>query len=246
MSPLPPGEPWRRGAVSTALWTGVPLATLLERVGPRDDVVEVLVRGADLGVPEGARAMVHYERALPVEVDALVAVEMNGAPIPVAHGGPIRLVVPGWYGMASVKWVAAMELLTRPFRGWFQASDYVYDDGPVTTMRVNSRIVTPADEALVVGGSVHATGWAWSGEAPVTQVELSLDSGPWRPALVDPVRPVGSWVRWRATLEVVPPGRHSLRARARDATGRRQPEAPIWNRLGYGNNVVDLVVFTTC
>jgi DMSO/TMAO reductase YedYZ molybdopterin-dependent catalytic subunit len=244
MKPLPPGEPWGRGAVSTAVWTGVPLSTLLPRVGLRDDVVEILVRGGDRGTPSGASSEVAYERALPVGQDALLALEMNGEPIPLERGGPIRLIVPGWYGMASVKWVEAIDALTRPFDGWFHTHDYLYDDGPVTTMRVSSRIVAPAGESIRRPGSLRAWGWAWSGHAPIQSVEVSLDAGPWQATHVDPPMAANAWARWQATLEVRRAGRHSLRVRAGDAAGNLQPEAPIWNRLGYGNNVVETIVFT--
>jgi DMSO/TMAO reductase YedYZ molybdopterin-dependent catalytic subunit len=243
MAPLPPGEPWRRGAVSTAVWTGVPLAALLERAGIRDDVVEILVRGADRGTPEHAPSEIAYERALPVGQDALVALEMNGAPIPVERGGPIRLIVPGWYGMASVKWVAAVEALTRPFDGWFQTRDYIYDDGPVTTTRVDSRIVEPREESLHLLGAIRAWGWAWSGAAPIASLEISLDAGPWRRAALEKTQSAAAWVSWETTLEVTHPGHHSLRARARDRDGNVQPDAPIWNRLGYGNNAVEIIRF---
>jgi DMSO/TMAO reductase YedYZ molybdopterin-dependent catalytic subunit len=244
MAPLPAGEPWRRGAVSTALWTGVPLSSLLDRARLRDDVVEILVRGADRGTPAGAASELAYERALPVGLEALVALEMNGLPIPLEHGGPIRLVVPGWYGMASVKWVTAIEALVKPFAGWFQRQAYVYDDAPVTTMRVSSRIVAPADESRHPAGPLRAWGWAWSGDGRVASVSVSLDAGPWRPARVEPSSTASAWARWEITLEVSRPGHHSLRACAQDEAGNRQPEAPIWNRLGYGNNAVETIVFT--
>jgi DMSO/TMAO reductase YedYZ molybdopterin-dependent catalytic subunit len=244
MTPLPPGEPWRRGAVSTALWTGIPLARLLERVHVRDDVVEILVRGADRGTPKGAASEIPYECALPVGQYALLALEMNGQPIPVERGGPMRLIVPGWYGMASVKWVTAIEALTRPFDGWFHTRAYVYEDSPVTTIRVNSRIVAPVDESLQAAGPIRVWGWAWSGVAPIDSVELSLDAGPWLPAPVAESGAPGAWARWETTLDVWRTGRHSLRARAKDAAGNEQPEAPVWNRLGYGNNAVETMVFT--
>jgi DMSO/TMAO reductase YedYZ molybdopterin-dependent catalytic subunit len=220
MSPLPPGEPWQLGAVSTAVWSGVPLQSLLSL---RDDAVEILARGAD-----------GFERSLPVEEigRALVALEMNGGPIPPPHGGPMRLIVPGWYGVASVKWLESIEALVQPFAGHFQTEQYIYDGGaPVTTMRVRSHILTPS------------RGWAWSGDGPITAVEVSLDSGPWQAAAVG--RPLSryAWVPWQAALEIGP-GRHTLRARARDAAGHVQPEVPPWNRLGYGNNAVATLIFS--
>jgi DMSO/TMAO reductase YedYZ molybdopterin-dependent catalytic subunit len=231
LTPLPRGEPWRDGAVSTAVWTGVRLVDVLEEAGLRDDVVEILFAGAD-----------GFQRSLPIDVAldpaVLIATEMNGEPIPPIHGAPARLVVPGWYGMASVKWLRAIVALTRPFRGAYQSADYRYDDGPVTTMRPRALIVEPSGP--VSRGRVTAWGWAWSA-TEIDSVSVSLDSGRWRPApLVGGPGP-HAWVRWQAELDLTP-GRHSLRARARDRAGNLQPETPYWNRLGYGNNGTGMVV----
>jgi DMSO/TMAO reductase YedYZ molybdopterin-dependent catalytic subunit len=222
MAPLPPGEPWKNGAVSTAVWTGVPLASMLSL---RDDAVEIVVRGAD-----------GFARSLPVgEIErALLALEMNGGPIPAVHGGPVRLVVPGWYGMASVKWVESIEAATQPFSGRFQTESYVYDDGPVTTMRVRSHIVA--------AGNGTGWGWAWSGDGAIVGVEVSIDAGVWQNAALGPQPWPNAWVRWQTPL-FVGRGRHTLRARARDAAGHVQPESPPWNRLGYANNAVEVVTW---
>jgi DMSO/TMAO reductase YedYZ molybdopterin-dependent catalytic subunit len=236
MMPLPPGEPWKRGAVSTAVWSGVPLRLLLERAGLRDDVVAILAVGGD-----------SFERALPIaaalDPDVLVAVEMNGAPIPPLHGGPLRLVVPGWYGMASVKWLRAIVALTRPFTGRFQTESYVYDDGPVTTMKVNSLIVTPSEDARLSPGRHAVWGWAWSGDAPIDFVAISFDAGLWQPATLSRAIGPRAWVQWEALIEPRR-GRHSLRVRAGDRAGHVQPEMPPANRLGYGNNSVATVIFS--
>jgi DMSO/TMAO reductase YedYZ molybdopterin-dependent catalytic subunit len=251
MQPLPAGEPWGHGAASTASWSGVPLALLLERAGVRDDVVEVLLTGADRGVPgEGARPQA-FARALPLDKardpSVLVAVEMNGRPIPVEHGAPARLVVPGWYGMASVKWMARITALTQPFDGWFQRARYVYDDAegarPVDVMRVKATVTAPADQATLPRGRVTVAGWAWSGAGPIAGVELSLDGGPWQPARLDAPLAPHAWRRFVLDVDVGAPGRHTLRARARDAAGRLQPDRAAWNRYGYGNNGIHVVVF---
>jgi len=234
MSPLPPGEPWRDGAVSTAVWTGVPLVELLMEAGLRDDVVEILFAGAD-----------GFQRSLPLEAAldpaVLVATEMNGEPIPPLHGAPARLVVPGWYGMASVKWLRAIVALARPFRGQFQSANYVYDDGPVTTLKPRALIVEP--HGVVSRGRVNAWGWAWS-SAEIASVEVSVDAGRWRPAALQGGPGAHAWVRWQLELELAA-GRHSLRARARDRLGRVQPETPPWNRLGYGNNATSAVLVSS-
>lgn len=243
MAPLPEGEPWGKGALGTAVWRGVPLAEVLERARLRPDVLEILVEGAD---GEGSK---RFARALPVSKalhpDTLLALEMNGQPLPRAHGAPVRLIVPGWYGMASVKWVRRIEALTQPFTGHYQRERYVYDAGngqapePVTRMRVKSLILTPAEGARVAPGRVAVHGIAWSGERRVVQVEVAVDGGEtWKPAtLLETPRP-SAWVRWAFTWEDAAPGRHTLRARATDEAGETQPESPQWNRLGYGNNAV--------
>jgi DMSO/TMAO reductase YedYZ molybdopterin-dependent catalytic subunit len=242
MAPLPPGEPWGQGAVGTAEWTGVPLAEVLGRARPRPEVVEVVAWGAG---GEGAR---RFARALPLrkalDPDTLLALGMNGEPLPVEHGGPVRLLVPGWYGMASVKWVARLEGWTRPFEGYYQRERYVYDAGdgweePVTRMRVRARILSPAEGERVAPGRVLVEGVAWSGERRVVRVEVAVDGGDtWEPAtlLEEPRESV--WVRWAYTWEATEPGRHLLRTRATDEAGEVQPELPEWNRLGYGNNAV--------
>jgi DMSO/TMAO reductase YedYZ molybdopterin-dependent catalytic subunit len=251
MAPLPSGEPWSRGAVSTASWTGVPLALLLDRAGLRDDVVEILVTGADRGTPSGARSETPFCRALPVDKardpNVLVALEMNGRPIPREHGAPVRLVVPGWYGMASVKWVTRIAALTEPFEGWFQSERYVYADGrerrPVDVMRVKSLIVAPENGMGVAAGAVEVWGWAWSGAAPIARVDVSVDGGEWQEAQLDAPLAPHAWRRFSLVVDVEGAGRHTVRARARDAAGRVQPDVAPWNEHGYGYNAIAPVSF---
>lgn len=254
MRPLPAGEPWRTGAVSTAEWTGVPLAALLDAAGLGTDAVEVLAVGADAGPRTDADAPgpVRFARSLPradaLRPDTLVALAMNGEPLTPAHGAPARLLVPGWYGMASVKWLTRLEALAAPFDGYFQRRRYVYDDGtgaahPVSRARVKSAIVGPAEGARVGRGPVAVWGWAWSGHGAVTAVEVAHAGGDaWAPARVEPGASPHAWSRWEATVPLDAPGRYVLRSRARDASGAVQPDLPPWNRLGYGNNAVRAVV----
>ncbi len=247
MAPLPEGEPWQQGALGTAIWTGVPLAEVLARARLRREVVEVLVEGAD------GKGSKRFARSLPlskaVHPDTLLALEMNGAPLPRAHGAPVRLLVPGWYGMASVKWVSRIEALTEPFDGYYQRERYIYDTGagrelePVTRMRVKSMITEPAEGARVRPGPVVVQGVAWSGERRVVQVEVAVDGGEnWKQATLLEVPRPSAWVRWAFTWEDAKPGRHTLRARATDEAGETQPEMAQWNRLGYGNNAVQVRV----
>lgn len=240
--PLPVGEAWRTGAVATAVWTGVPLKTLLDRAGVKKHALEVLFEGAD-GDDQNA-----YARALPIDKarhpDTLLAIAMNGAPLSRAHGAPVRLIVPGWYGMASVKWVRQLTVLQKPFSGHFQTDKYVYDpaDGrrstPVREMKVKSFISTPAESSTVEAGTVTLKGFAWSGAAKISRVEVAVGGGDaWTPATLG--TDLGPWA-WRPfSIDVkLPPGRHALRCRATDEAKNTQPNASEWNRLGYGNNGV--------
>jgi DMSO/TMAO reductase YedYZ molybdopterin-dependent catalytic subunit len=159
----------------------------------------------------------------------------------------VRLVVPGWYGMASVKWVTRIAALTRPFDGYFQRQRYVYDTVgavvPVTRMRVKSIIIAPADAAHVAPGVVHAWGWAWSGAGAIARVDVSRNSDDtWHPATLDTAVGPHAWTRWECPLTLDHAGRYVIRARAADATGAVQPLVPEWNRLGYGNNAVQAAV----
>jgi DMSO/TMAO reductase YedYZ molybdopterin-dependent catalytic subunit len=248
-SPLPSGEPWQGGAVSTGTWTGVPLARVLERAGLRADVIEMLVTGVDHGTPKDGPGDIPFARALPREKalheDTLLALEMNGEPLPPAHGFPVRLVVPAWYGMAGVKWVAQIEALVEPFQGYYQTKRYIYDlaDGtspaPVREMRVKSMVVSPAEGDTVPVGPTMVRGKAWSGNGEITKVEVSVDGGEnWQPArLLESPGPY-AWREWEWEWSASDPGRHALRSRATDSTGARQPDAPPWNKYGYGNNAV--------
>jgi DMSO/TMAO reductase YedYZ molybdopterin-dependent catalytic subunit len=260
--PLPTGEPWQGGAVSTGRWGGVPLAAVLERAGPQAGTVEILFVGADRGRPRDlpgdlaeADGDVPFARSLPLEKalhpDTLLALEMNGQPLPADHGAPLRLIVPSWYGMASVKWVARIEALTEPFRGYYQANRYIYDygegtPGPVTTMLVKSTIVSPADGAIVPVGPSVVRGRAWSGSGDVARVEVAIDGGEsWREARLGPaVGPYG-WRGWELDWEATDPGRHALRCRATDTAGNVQPPIARWNRHGYGSNGVQILVVNT-
>jgi len=250
-TPLPPGEPWERGAVGTSTWAGVPLREVLARAGVRPGAVEILAEGADGGTVRGADVPLSFARALPREVafheDTLLALEMNGEPLTPEHGAPVRLLVPGWYAMASVKWLSRLSALTQPFHGHFQTERYVYDgDGrtePVQRMRVKALLVSPAEGAAVRAGAPFTVqGQAWSGEGPVVRVEVAVDGEDWREAeLLGEPSPY-AWRAFRCELAPLEPGRHTLRCRATDEKGNVQPDAPPWNRLGYGNNAVRPVV----
>jgi len=250
MHPLPVGEPWRHGALSTMTWSGVSLRDVLRTVTPLDDVVEVLFTAADAGPREDAEGVVRFARSLPLaqalRPETLLALRMNGAPLAADHGAPVRLAVPGWYGMASVKWLTHIELLRAPYTGYFQRQRYVYENAhgvePVTRMRVKSIITTPVDGAAS-GRSIDVHGWAWSGEGAITQVDVGLDGGAqWQSAALGAPASTHAWTPFHIAMQLPRAGRFVLRSRATDASGATQPDTIEWNRLGYGNNAVRHVV----
>jgi DMSO/TMAO reductase YedYZ molybdopterin-dependent catalytic subunit len=258
MRPLPTGEPWGDYAVSTARWTGVRLSDVLEQVHPVAEAVDVRFEGADHGsyhlhpiLPQSDKGDLTFVRALPVAVAAdpaaeiLIAYEMNGEPLRPDHGAPFRLVVPHWYAVASVKWLHRIDVLTSPYVGEFQTGHYIYEwpdrpHEPVTLMRVRARITDPAPATVLAPGTHTVRGKAWSGTGPITKVEVSFTGeGEWHTAELLPPQGAYQWQDW--TFEwAAEVGRHSLRARATDTPGNVQPDVPPWNRLGYGNNAVEV------
>lgn len=258
LEPRPVSQPWLVEAVGTADWTGVPLRLLLDEAGVGPEAVEAVFTGTDHGVERGVEQ--DYRRSLPVAVatggtpEVLIAYAMNGAPLPPQHGYPLRLVVPGWYGMAHVKWLRDITLTSVPFTGFQQAVAYRYrqdSEGPgepVTRIAPRALLIPPgfpdfASRVRVVRpGPQRLEGRAWSGRAPVTKVEVSTDDGrSWSEAALDPAhRDPWAWRRWSATWEAAP-GNHVLVARATDAEARTQPLEQSWNRGGFANNLVQQV-----
>ncbi len=174
---------------------------------------------------------------------------MNGDPLPVEHGYPVRLVVPSWYGVASVKWLTEIDVIGAPFEGYFQTDRYVYEhehDGQVIReavrqQRVRSVIVTPSDGQEVQTGDVVVRGLAWSGAAPIAGVDVAVNGGPWRAATLIGERRLHSWQWWELHTQVDGDGPTTIRARATDLTGRTQPNEPQPNRLGYGANAIHTI-----
>ena len=253
LSPRYPSVPWMEEGVSTAEWTGVPLAALLARAGLRSEAKDIVFRGADRGFDRGvehefARSLVPE---LAMRADVLLAYAMNGAPLQPQHGAPLRLVVPRWYGMASVKWLYAIEALERGFDGLQQASGYHFRSAagekgePCTLMRVNSLMVPPGipdfytRKRVADAGIIEVIGRAWSGAAPIVRVELGVD-GLWRDAVVEERQYEHAWQAWHALWDARA-GAHELACRATDALGRRQPLEPPWDLSGFGNNGVQRI-----
>src|ERR1700730_12351284 len=249
------GEKWELGAVSTAEWTGVPLTEVLDRAGVRRGAQEVVFHGADRGSVDGRSQPIAFERSLPLDeiraIDALLAFAMNGEVLPIHHGYPVRLVVPGWYAVASVKWLTGIEVIGEPFAGHYQRDKYRFEwerDGevvrePVTLQRVRALITEPEPNAELPRGEVAIRGVAWSGAAPIAQVEVNLNGG-WQPARLIGDRTRHSWQWWELIVHLDEPGTRTLRARATDLAGRMQPDHAEWNRLGYGNNSVQAVAIS--
>jgi DMSO/TMAO reductase YedYZ molybdopterin-dependent catalytic subunit/rhodanese-related sulfurtransferase/glyoxylase-like metal-dependent hydrolase (beta-lactamase superfamily II) len=247
------GEQWHFGAASTAEWTGVPLVEVLHQAGLSAGAHDVVFRGADAGLVDGATAPVRFERALSVDdalgSDSLLAYAMNGDPLPLQHGRPVRLIVPGWYSVASVKWLTEIEVIDHPFDGFFQTKRYSYEwergggivREPVRLQRVRALITEPSDGDSVTGGELIVRGVAWSGAAPIDRVDVCIGSGPWQPARLVGERRRHSWQRWELITPCDVRGPCTVRARAGDLAGHTQPERPEWNRLGYGGNAIQTI-----
>jgi sulfane dehydrogenase subunit SoxC len=251
LEPRPVSQPWLTGAVGTAEWAGLALGPLLDEAGVQPGALEALFTGLDRGV-EGGVAQA-YERALPVAeaFGGLLAYEMNGAPLLPQHGFPLRLVVPGWYGMQNVKWLTRITLLEEPFGGYQNAVGYrIYDaDGnpgePVTRMLPRSLTVPPGipdfmtRERVLEPGPVTLQGRAWSGRGPIERVEVSTDNGAsFADAGLDEPLGEAAWIGWRFDWDAEP-GSYVVSSRATDASGNVQPLDPPWNLKGYANNAVE-------
>lgn len=246
------GVQWDFGAVSQGRWTGVPLRYLLSMAGILPYAVEAVFTGADSGTRTDMEGIFNYERSMPLADilstdDILIAYAYNDGEIPYRHGYPMRLIVPRWYGMASVKWLKQIRLVDRPFTGPFQAIDYNYyphansDDGkfPVTFIQTNSIIQRPTDLQILKEGVHSIQGLAWSGLDQLSTVEISFDDGStWIETEFEhhPNSPY-AWSRWQFDWKAQE-GFYSIRVRARDSLGYQQPMKAYWNRMGYAYNAL--------
>jgi sulfane dehydrogenase subunit SoxC len=256
--PRPVSQPWLLEAVGTAEWTGISLGGLLAEAGIQEGAVDVAFAGLDHGLEGGVEQ--DYERGLPVSEatrpDLILAYEMNGQPLPPQHGYPLRLVVPGWYGMASVKWLSRIEVLDHAFDGYQNTRAYRWkateDEAgtPLERILVRSIMVPPGFPTFLPrsrnlpAGLVTLQGRAWSGMAPIERVEVSVDGGDsWEDAALEPAPGPHAWHRWTFLWDATP-GEHVLASRATDATGATQPPRSEWNVGGYTNNAVQLIPVT--
>lgn len=245
LKPPASGVQWQLGAVGTAEWTGVPLRSVLEMAGLQDGVTEVLFEGADHGVPDALGEEISFQRSLAIDdallPDVLIAYAMNGEPLTAAHGAPLRLVVPGWYGMASVKWLTKISVLRQRFEGYYQATDYVIRRqervDPCRHMEVRAIITSPTTGKNVSPGPVEIRGYCWSGRGLVSRVQLSDNGGAgWIECHLDTESHPYAWQAWSCTWQVETRGPAELIVRGYDSQGNVQPLDPVWSSNGYANN----------
>jgi DMSO/TMAO reductase YedYZ molybdopterin-dependent catalytic subunit len=241
---------WGLGGVGCATWTGVPLRDVLMRAGIDANAVDVIFEGADHGperqLPTGTD--IHFARSVPLAVamraDVILAFEMNEEPLDAAHGAPVRVIVPGWYGVTSVKWLSRVIVTTRAFTGFFQSAEYAYWDAssssspervPVSTLQVKSEIARPTvGEEIVAGVEYRVYGAAWTSEASIVSVEVSTDGGrTWNAATLGDTPDRHAWQLWELWWTPREPGEHVVLARATDSSGRVQPVSHDVNHENY-------------
>jgi DMSO/TMAO reductase YedYZ molybdopterin-dependent catalytic subunit len=253
LHPRPISQPWLNEAIGTAEWTGTPLTGILGQAGLDPSAVEVVFTGADHGVEKEYEH--DYARCLTIadatRPEVLLAYEMNGRALEPQHGFPLRLLVPGWYGMTHVKWLSRIDAVTQPFGGYQQQVAYWYKSRPdqrgepVQRIRPRALLVPPGfpdfltRRRTVERGRVELLGRAWSGLAPIAKVEVSVD-GRWRDAVVAPPAGPFAWCSFHCEW-AAEPGEHVLSCRATDAAGNMQPTEQPWNLQGMGNNQVQQI-----
>jgi DMSO/TMAO reductase YedYZ molybdopterin-dependent catalytic subunit len=238
-----PGVAWGLGGVGVARWRGVRLAEVLRRAGLTGDAVDVMPEGLDPEYVTGGVNLGRVRRPMPVGKaldDVLLAYEMNGEPLPADHGFPVRVVVPGWIGISSIKWVGAVEVSTTPlFSPWNTQLYRMFGPGhpaggaELGAQSVKSAFELPWDARVPAGAEVLLRGRSWSGAGPIRSVEVHTGDDGWRPAELVAADAGGPWQRWTARWRPTGPGPATLRARATDVTGAGQPERARPNDLGY-------------
>ena len=255
LTPRAVTQPWLLEAIGTAAWTGTPLKGILEEAGIQEQAEEVLFTGLDRGIQGGE--VQHYQRSLSsseaTREEVLLAYRMNGEPLQPQHGYPLRLIVPGWYGMTSVKWLDRIEAIGAPFQGYQMARSYRYSSGeddpgePVTLIKVRALMIPPGipdfvtRTRLLEAGRVTLAGRAWAGRLTISRVEVSSNEGStWAKAQLGEAVSPYAWRGWSFPWEALS-GRYTLWVRATDSEGNTQPVTPRWNYQGMGNNMVQRV-----
>jgi DMSO/TMAO reductase YedYZ molybdopterin-dependent catalytic subunit len=240
LDPKVKGVQWGLGAVGTAEWTGVPLSILLDRAGVKANACEVILEGTDGGMledPKSPPGKLQFSRSIPLQkarADVLLAYKMNGSDLPPEHGFPVRAIVPGWYAMASIKWLQRVIVTDQPFAGYYQTIDYAYwkrreqeaELTPLTEMQVKAEIAKPAQgETVPANSSVRVYGAAWTSDGEIKKVELSTDGGAtWTDANLLGESKSNAWRLWEFNWQTpAAPGNQTLIARATDSLGRTQP-----------------------
>jgi DMSO/TMAO reductase YedYZ molybdopterin-dependent catalytic subunit len=239
-----PGTPWQLGAVGVARWTGAPLSAVLEWAGVTQDAVDVMPYGLDATVVANGVDNGHVRRPFPIAKaldDVLLAYEMNGEHLPPDHGAPVRVVVPGWVGVANIKWVGQIEVAAEPLDSLWNTTqyrligpDYPADEPPLTNQAVKSAFELAWNAQLPAGQPVILTGRSWSGRGAIARVDVSTDGGQhWQRAELRGPNLPKAWVRWRLPWRPIATGARQLLARATDTAGRTQPDTVPYNTGGY-------------
>jgi len=255
--PPVPGLQWEKGAVGTARWTGIALRDVLNKAGLKPTARHIIMNGAD----EPLASAPDFVRSVPIEKamdpNTILAFRMNGEDIPIEHGFPVRLIVPGWEAAASTKWITNIRVSETEADGFFYKTAYRIPSHPVapgtavdandmvpyTALDVKSIITFPPEGITVpTGSSIELRGFAWAGEADITHVDVSTDFGrTWTPAALDSETARYAWRRFRHVWKAATRGSFVAMSRATDSHGRTQPIAPAWNPAGYLYNVIDKV-----
>ena len=242
--------------MSTCSWTGASLKDLLNDVRPANDVVDVVFWGADRGeetIRTGKYEM-NFARSMSIAdaaaSDAILAYEVDGSPLPIVHGFPVRLIVPGWYGVANVKWLDRIELSPRRFLGRFMGRDYVtiagrqvgdrveYTETSVTRILVKSMVARVTRPSGSTAGPLTVTGVAFTDGTPLDKVEVQVDGGPSRPARLEAQRNPYAWTYWSLDVDTLPPGSPTVASRATDRRGRTQPVDLSMKKSNWENNAI--------
>lgn len=261
LEPKVKGVQWGLGAVGTAEWTGVPLSVLLDRAVVKSNTCEVVLEGSDHGTlddPKSPPGELTFSRSVPLKKaqhDVLLAYRMNGKDLPPEHGFPVRAIVPGWYAMASVKWLQRIIVIAQPFNGYYQTLDYAYwrrrgDIGeltPITEMQIKAEIAKPAQgETVPINSDLRVHGAAWTSDGEITKVDVSTDRGEtWSEANLVGASQPNAWRLWEFDWKTPGvPGKQTLIARATDSKGRTQPTERDRDRGTYMiNHLLPVTVY---